>query len=758
VLKTLRIARREVFSIFVSPVAWVLVALYVAYASYIYIAALNVATRWQITGSMEPYITSLLFTHISEGVLTHLEPALIVFVPLLTMGVISKERQNGSLKLLMSAPISTLQIVLGKYLAVLMYLLVLFVLLSALVVFSGLIVDHFDYGLVLAGFIGLFLVANVYASIGVFVSSFTNQQMVAAIGTIALLALLRIVGQVGQGIPVVADAAFWLSIDGRFEYLRSGLVSSKDVIYFLLLTLMFLSFAQIVLFSSRVRASKRVQVRNYLGVLGVAVAVGYVTSLHSLTVNLDLTRRGDATLSEGSKDALAEIEGRVRMLVVVNALDFLSWKHNPSQRAKAHREIFDIVEREIGPIDVDYRYYYAQPDIVGAADERSEEALAERTRLWAKASGLDFNRFLSPEEAEKEFQVSLESNRSFYVLQYGGRKAVLRSYIDTFHYPREGHIAAALRTLVDGVRTVAYATGHGERSTFGRGPEDHALVNADRGGRKSLINHGFDFVERSLSEPVPADVDILVLAGPVSALSEDAVRNLRRYVAVGGNLLVMAEPGTDAFLNRALSDVTGVRFERRVPGNGEDGVPEDMVFAELDRNAARLGYQRSFHDVDDPLVMSGAVSLEVVDDVGFSVTPLVSVDSVSGDKANGHRSHEGDKSAKTVSTLLGVALERQVSGRTQRIAIFGDADFMSTSTLRLPVPQFVTLNTAFAHDLFYFLSGDVYPVDTSRPDPIDVTSSLSLRQVDYLGIALIGVIPTLLLALGGALILVRRRA
>ena len=52
----------------------------------------------------------------------------------------------------------------------------------------------------------------------------------------------------------------------------------------------------------------------------------------------------------------------------------------------------------------------------------------------------------------------------------------------------------------------------------------------------------------------------------------------------------------------------------------------------------------------------------------------------------------------------------------------------------------------------------MYPVDASRPDPIDVTSSLSLRQVDHLGIVLIGVIPTLLLVLGGALMVVRRRA
>ena len=743
--KTIKIARRELFSIFVSPVAWVLILLYVAYFSYFYFEVLSAVAKSQIFyGELVRSLTFFIFTHPSAGIFTRLEPALILFVPLLTMGVISKERQNGSLKLLLSTPISTFQIVLGKFLAVSLYLLLLMALLSALAVFSGMIIEHFEYSRALAGLMGLYLVANVYAAIGIFISSFTDRQMVSAIATMAFLGLLRVIGEAGQTVPVIADVAFWLSIDGRFAYFRSGLVTSKDVIYCLLLIVMFLAFTQIVLMSGRVRASKLTQFAKSMGVLVIVATVGYVTSLHTFTINWDLTRRGEVTLSEGSKAALAGLDERVEMLAVVNALDLSSWQHNPSRRAKAHRRIFEIFEREIGPIGVDYQYYYAEPGMGGTVDE-ADKAPEERARSVAEGIGLNFQRFMSEDEAEASFQVSSENYGTFYVLRYGNETARLRTFQDTYHYPEEDQISAALRSLIDAPAHVAYAIGNNERSAFQRRPADHRLITLDHGGRNALINHGFEFSELSLLAPVPASVDILVLAAPTLELSEPAVLNLQRYIATGKNLLVMGEPGTETVLNRALSDVTGVRFAGPVAGSAGDGFPEDMVFPAPDEAAGRFGYGRSFQDLrafDNPLVMSGAVSLEVLRDTDFTVTPLVSV---------------RYESAEPDPAVLGVTLERQIFGRAQRIALIGDADFMSASTLRLVTPQY-TENAAFTRDLFYFLSGDVYPVDTSRPAPIDVKSSLSFRQVDRVGFVLLGVIPLFLIVTGAGVLLARRRA
>ena len=107
--------------------------------------------------------------------------------------------------------------------------------------------------------------------------------------------------------------------------------------------------------------------------------------------------------------------------------------------------------------------------------------------------------------------------------------------------------------------------------------------------------------------------------------------------------------------------------------------------------------------------------------------------------------------------MLGVALERQVSGKVQRIVLIGDADFMSTDVVRLAYPR-VKMNSAFIHDVFDFLSGGVYPIDASRPYPIDLKSRLDLADIIYLRVLGFGVLPAVFILLGGMLLLSRRRA
>ena len=739
-----RITKQELRSIIVSPVAWVVFALYTAYLSYIYSAELAQLTQRQLAGLSWSF-THMLFGFPRRGVFQLLANALLLLVPLLTMGAISRERQNGTLKLLMASPATTYQIVLGKYFAIAVYLVALMLILVGFIIFSGFIIENFEYARVFSGVLGLYLLACAYAAIGVFISSLTHQQIVAAIATMALLGFFSILGEIGQRIPVLSDAVLWLSMNWRFYYFREGLIASEDVAYYLLLILMFLTFTYIVLESGRIRESGFRRLVKFLGVFAIVATLGWVTSLAGFTANADLTRRAEMTLTPDSREALASLAPGTDIFVLINVLARRVSEHKPSTRMVARRRYFEPYEREFGAFNFKYQYYYAEPEDRRALDRNpgvSFMSLEDLARQYAELNRMDFSKILSPEEADALYQTSLEGNSTFYLARNNGERAVIRVFNDPPYFPSESQISPALRSLIDGPARVAYVTGNDERSAFHRGGKNHEVAISNKLRRRALINHGFEIFELSLSAPVPASVDILVLAGPTAELAEEAVLNLRGYIATGKSLLVMGEPGAEAVLNEALSDVTGVRFEGFVAGNAGDGFPEEMVFPKLDEAAGRLEYERSFRDFHLPLVMSGAVSLEAVGDTGFTVTPLVSA------------VHEA---AEPVSAMLGVALERQVSGKVQRIVLIGDADFMSTDVVRLAYPR-VKMNSAFIHDVFDFLSGGVYPIDASRPYPIDLKSRLDLADIIYLRVLGFGVLPAVFILLGGMLLLSRRRA
>ena len=140
---------------------------------------------------------------------------LYLYIPLLTMGLMSRELSSGSIKLLYSSPVSNLQIIVGKYLSVVVYGLILVAVLLMPLIFSAFVVKSADIPFMLTALLGVFITICTYAAIGLFMSTITKYQVVAAIGTLAILAVLNFIGNVGQEIDFVRDLTYWLSISGR---------------------------------------------------------------------------------------------------------------------------------------------------------------------------------------------------------------------------------------------------------------------------------------------------------------------------------------------------------------------------------------------------------------------------------------------------------------------------------------------------------------------------------------------------------------
>lgn len=205
------------------------------------------------------------------GLLVSMVNNLYLYIPLITMGLMSRELSSGSIKFLYSSPITTTQIILGKYLSMLIYGFILMMILLIYVFFGYFTIENMDLPYVLTGVLGLYLLTCAYAAIGLFMSSITSYQVVAAMGTLAILAVLNFIGDVGQSISFVRDITYWLSISGRTYPFLSGMICSEDILYFIIVISLFIILSIMRLQSARKRKSKVVTFARYFAVIGGAL-------------------------------------------------------------------------------------------------------------------------------------------------------------------------------------------------------------------------------------------------------------------------------------------------------------------------------------------------------------------------------------------------------------------------------------------------------------------------------------------------------
>lgn len=232
------IAAREWRGLFLSPLAWTLLAVTQALLSWIFIILINDFQNMQgrLAGlEHAPGVTDLVVAPLFRVAAW----ALLLLTPLLTMRLFSEERRAGTLDLLLSAPVSATQIVLGKYLGVLIFLLGV-VALTALMPLALMTGAALDGGKLLAGLLGLSLLAASFAAAGLYLSSLTAQPLIAATATFGLLLAFWIVGAVGAGQGIASQFFGYLSLPRHHDALLLGLVRSEDVAYYLLFSAAFL--------------------------------------------------------------------------------------------------------------------------------------------------------------------------------------------------------------------------------------------------------------------------------------------------------------------------------------------------------------------------------------------------------------------------------------------------------------------------------------------------------------------------------------
>ncbi len=237
-MSILTIAGRELRSLFLSPLAWTLLAVLQAILSYALLIQMERFAEWQsrilnIPGA--PGITELIVT----PMLRTGACVLRIVIPFLTMRCVSEERRQGTLALLLCAPISMGEIILGKYLGLLAYLACILALIGALalMLLAG---GTLDFGRLAAGMLGLALLGASVAAAGLFFSTLTSQPVIAAISTFGLVLGLWILDWTAGQTRGTGRLLEHLGLTRHLDALLRGLIDTYDIAYFLLIIASFL--------------------------------------------------------------------------------------------------------------------------------------------------------------------------------------------------------------------------------------------------------------------------------------------------------------------------------------------------------------------------------------------------------------------------------------------------------------------------------------------------------------------------------------
>lgn len=211
------VAERELKSFFVSPVAYIVIAFFLVIAGYLFSLILY-STR-------EATLRYLL---------SNISVVFLFIVPALTMRLLAEEQRSGTIELLLTNPIRDVEVVFGKYLASFVLMLAMLLLTLYYPALLFLLGGNPDRGPILAGYLGVVLLGAGFLAVGLFASSITQNQIVAAIITFAVLLILWLSDSLsGFAGGVLSDIASYLSVNNHFQEFSRGVIDTKDVLYFL---------------------------------------------------------------------------------------------------------------------------------------------------------------------------------------------------------------------------------------------------------------------------------------------------------------------------------------------------------------------------------------------------------------------------------------------------------------------------------------------------------------------------------------------
>jgi ABC-type uncharacterized transport system involved in gliding motility auxiliary subunit len=484
------VARRELKALFDLPTGYVLLVVFLAINGFLFFRQAYLTE----TAALRPMLDALPWIF-------------LFFVPAVTMRALAEDIRGGQLEVVLSQPLSELELLLGKYLGAVLFLWTALALTLLIPLGLSLGAD-LPWGTIVAQYVGAGLLAAGLASVGVWTSSLTRSQITAFIVGTAVMFLLILVGLdpllVGLP-PALGTIAARIGVLAHFESMGRGVIDLRDVIYFVSLAGVFLALAYGALLGRKLAPASSSRRRLQLGVAMLTAALVVVNLLGGyIGGRLDLSPGKAYTLSRATRD----IVGRLDDLVTVK---LFASRELPTEVALMKRDVDDLLRdlRSAGKGQV--RIVERDPSTDDAARREAESIGIQPVQ---------FNVIGQAELQVKQGWLGL-------VIQHGAATETIPfvQSSDDLEY----RLVSAIRQLTREKKpVVGLLTGQGPGLTFSELESQLA---------KSYEVRRLDLTDST--QPGP-DITALVLAGTPDTVPAAPVARLRGFLERGGSALVLA--------------------------------------------------------------------------------------------------------------------------------------------------------------------------------------------------------------------------
>jgi len=723
------IARRELKALFDQPIAYILLVVFTGVNALLFFREVELYNA----ASLRPMLDFL--------------PWLLLFlVPAVTMRALAEDLRSGTLEVVLSQPVTELELLLGKYSGQVSFLLI--ALAITLTVPLGLALGTApELGIVVAQYVGAALLVAGLAAVGVWASSVSQNQITAFIVGVFVMFLLIFVGldQLLVGLPPRLGAiAGALGVLSHFSQLARGVIDLRDALYFVTLAALFLVLAYFSLLSRKLTARGEALRRLRLGTVLLAVAVVVVNLFgRNIGGRIDLTPGRAFTLAPATRTLLRTLPDLVTIkLFVSSAL--------PKEIESTRRDVDDLLR--------DYRAA-GHGKVKLVIQDPSADSAAMREARSTGIPPVQFNVLGQGELQVKEGYLGLavryaEGVKTIpFIQQTSDLEYRLTSHIRALTHPE--HSAVAFGEINDAAAT--------------RGRRSFEALREQLGATHTV---GAFALTDSVIAP---DVKVIAVAGTPDSLTAAQLARLRAFLDRGGSLLVMAS-------GMALSDRGPFALSRRVGWNEllkpyGVAIASDMVY-DLASNTqvgipAQFGqvlvaypfWLRALSTGRSPVNADlGSVMLpwaSQIDTVkaSASVTPLLVTSRAGGVQQTtafiepGSQLSRDSLRPRVVAALATLPAATSGAAPRGRVVVVGSADFASDHYARNSPTNIVLVQNAIdwlAQDegLIAIRSKD------RAPPPLVFSSSVARGAAKYGNLA--GV-PLLLMAAGIARLLGRRR-
>lgn len=252
------ILTKEFRSYFNSPVAFVVVTIFSVLTGYYFYNIFAGFSTLSFQAQTNPMVANQYGAlNVTEFVIRPffgvVSTVMLIMLPMLTMRVFAEEKKSGTMELLLTYPVKDVEAIMGKFAGCMM----IFATMLALSVPCVLLVDFFgepEWGVIVSGYLGLLLMGGAFIALGVFMSSLTENQIVAAVLSFAALMILYMIGYsssfVGEKMGAVLE---YISFNAHFYSFAKGVIDTSDAIYYFLFMVFFIFLSMRSLESKRWR-------------------------------------------------------------------------------------------------------------------------------------------------------------------------------------------------------------------------------------------------------------------------------------------------------------------------------------------------------------------------------------------------------------------------------------------------------------------------------------------------------------------------